>query len=85
MSAFRVHELGEQTAEILLCRWHTELDSLCDHILVQLLDVGNGEARFNRSRGVLCRPGMQRKPSFARDNSLQPGDSNFNCKPSTSR
>jgi hypothetical protein len=66
VSAFRIHELREQAAEVLLCRWHPELDTLRAHLFVEFLDIGDSEAQFNGSRGILLGRRMQCERLFRR-------------------
>lgn len=53
MCTFRIDELRQHSAEILLLGWHAEENALGAHIPVESFDIGNGEAQFDLSRWIL--------------------------------
>jgi hypothetical protein len=66
MCAFRINELGQHPAEILLLGRHGEEHTLCAHVPVESLDIGNGETQLDFSRWVFVGSRVQRESGFSR-------------------
>src|ERR1700740_2326703 len=85
MCTLRIHKLRQHPTEILLLWRHGEQNALGAHVPVERLDICDRETQFDLSCWVLVggRWGASIVSPVA--NSLQPGDSNFTFRPSTSR
>src|SRR5205807_5579972 len=57
----RVNKLSQRSSEVLLRGRHRELDSSCCHLLVELIEIRDGEAQFDFARRAFGRSGMQRQ------------------------
>src|SRR5215469_13437800 len=66
MCTFGIHELRQQTTEILLLWWNTEEYAFRAHVLIKGLDVGDGKPEFDLSRRVLIGSRVQGEGGFAR-------------------